>query len=151
METRASKSRQAHGESTGRSMDEHDDGALDVATCFGAVGAKRLSTREQESAKPADEFASQAGAGKLGVVLARLAALWSPQAGARRVSRLDGEAFFSDAEWSALGDSALFAKLRRGRDNEGGGGAPAQADVSDALPPRRLPSLGADAGRRERP
>lgn len=151
METRASKSRQAHGESTGRSMDEHDDGALDVATCSGAVEATRISTLEQERAELADGFASRAGVGKLALVLARLAALWSTQSGKRRVSKLDGEAFFSETEWSALGDSALFAKLRRARDDEGGGGAPAQADVAGALPPRSVSDLEADVGSRERP
>jgi len=98
-----------------------------------------------------DELASRAGACKLAFVLARLATLWSLQARQARVSRLDGGAFFSDAEWSALGDSALFAKLRRGRDDggESGGGAPAHAESSRALrPPRPSDS---EARRQERP
>jgi hypothetical protein len=57
-------------------------------------------------------------AGKMAAILARLRALWVSQANPAAVSRLDGELFLSEAEWAALADSALFAKLRA----EHGGG-----------------------------
>lgn len=66
---------------------------------------------------------------KLAAILARLKTLWARQAQGRLVSRLDGETIFSDAEWAALGDSTLFARLGAGQgggDDEGGG-APSQA------------------------
>lgn len=58
------------------------------------------------------------GAGKMASILARLRTLWALQANPVAVSRLDGELFLSEAEWAALADSALFAKLRA----EHGGG-----------------------------
>jgi hypothetical protein len=64
---------------------------------------------------------------KLAAILARLKALWTWQAQKSRASRLDGATIFSEAEWAALGDSMLFARLREGSDEEGGGGAPSQA------------------------
>lgn len=66
---------------------------------------------------------------KLAAILARLKMLWARQAQGRRVSRLDGETIFSDAEWAALGDSTLFARLGAGQGGGGdqGGGAPSQA------------------------
>lgn len=57
-------------------------------------------------------------AGKMAAILARLRGLWASQANPAAVSRLDGELFLSEAEWAALADSALFAKLRA----EHGGG-----------------------------
>lgn len=57
-------------------------------------------------------------AGKMAAILARLRALWASQANPAAVSRLDGELFLSEAEWAALADSALFAKLRA---EQGGG------------------------------
>lgn len=59
--------------------------------------------------------------GRFGRILARMKALWMGQAKPGSASRLDGERFISDAEWAALGDSALFEKLRhesRGREQE---------------------------------
>ena len=64
---------------------------------------------------------------KLAAILARLKTLWNWQAQRSRASRLDGATIFSEAEWAALGDSMLFARLRDGSDEEGGGGAPSQA------------------------
>jgi hypothetical protein len=64
---------------------------------------------------------------KLAAILARLKTLWNWQAQRSRASRLDGATIFSEAEWAALGDSMLFARLREGSDEEGGGGAPSQA------------------------
>jgi hypothetical protein len=64
---------------------------------------------------------------KLAAILARLKALWTWQSQKNRTSRLDGATIFSEAEWAALGDSMLFARLREGSDEEGGGGAPSQA------------------------
>jgi hypothetical protein len=64
---------------------------------------------------------------KLAAILARLKTLWTWQAQKSRTSRLDGATIFSEAEWAALGDSMLFARLREGSDEEGGGGAPRQA------------------------
>jgi len=64
---------------------------------------------------------------KLAAILARLKTLWTWQVQKSRASRLDGATVFSEAEWSALGESMLFARLREGSDEEGGGGAPGQA------------------------
>lgn len=64
---------------------------------------------------------------KLAAILARLKTLWTWQSQKSRTSRLDGATIFSEAEWAALGDSMLFARLRKGSDEEGGGGAPGQA------------------------
>jgi hypothetical protein len=64
---------------------------------------------------------------KLAAILARLKTLWNWQAQRSRQSRLDGATIFSEAEWAALDDSMLFARLREGSDDEGGGGAPSQA------------------------
>lgn len=65
-------------------------------------------------------------AGKLSAVLYRLRLLWVSQAHPARMSRLDGARFITDAEWAALGDSALFAKLRaQGGGGENGGNASA--------------------------
>lgn len=132
-------------------MDEHDDGGLNFAARFCAEGLRRNPTREHATESPADEFVARASVGKLAFILARLATLWSLQARERQVSRLDGEVFFTDAEWSALGESALFAKLRRARDDGGdsGGGAPAHAENLRAPRPPRPSSL--DARPQERP
>ena len=67
------------------------------------------------------------GSLKLTAILLRLRMLWTQQGHIRRVSRLDGRTIFTDAEWAALGDSMLFARLRECSDEEGGGGAPGQA------------------------
>jgi hypothetical protein len=65
-------------------------------------------------------------AGKMAAILARLRTLWVCQANPAAVSRLDGELFLSEAEWAALADSALFAKLRA---EHGGGNGGSGAGV----------------------
>jgi hypothetical protein len=64
---------------------------------------------------------------RLDAILARLRELWWRQAAGARTSRLDGTTIFTEAQWAALGESAFFAKLRDGGDDEGGSGAPLQA------------------------
>lgn len=75
---------------------------------------------------------------KLAAILARLRLLWLRRTPGRRVSRLDGQTIFSDADWAALSESALFAKLR---EEEGGGGAPCQASPPSAAKRRGMPGV----------
>ena len=85
--------------------------------------------------EPRDEHL---GNQKLSAILARLKLLWMRRSSGRRVSRLDGQTIFSDADWAALSESALFAKLR---EEEGGGGAPCQASPPSAAKRRGMPGV----------
>jgi hypothetical protein len=79
---------------------------------------------------------------RLDAILAKLRELWWRQAAGARTSRLDGATIFTEAQWAALGESAFFARLRDGGDDQGGSGAPIQA-----LPPSLAPRGDAQSGR----
>ncbi|QJE02510.1 hypothetical protein HH212_22870 [Massilia forsythiae] len=100
-------------------FDERDE---DCGSRFGQGWP--IPARSDDMRRMSGQERSRVGSDKLAAILARLKTLWATQARGRRVSRLDGGTIFTDAEWAALGDCSLFAKL--GEDDEGGG-APTQA------------------------
>jgi hypothetical protein len=101
-------------------------GCDDLYPLFAADSSDKERLRSQTPQEALDE---DIGNRKLSAIFARLRTLWTWRAQERRVSRLDGGTIFSDADWIALSESALFAKLR---EDDGGGGAPSQASPPPA-------------------
>lgn len=101
-------------------------GCDDLYPLFAADSCDKEHLRRQT---PQEALVDDIGNRKLSTILARLRTLWTRSAQERRVSRLDGGTIFSDADWIALSESALFAKLR---EDDGGGGAPSQASPPPA-------------------
>jgi len=101
-------------------------GCDDLYPLFAADSSDKERLRRQTPQESLDE---DMGNTKLSAILARLRTLWTRSAQERRASRLDGGTIFSDADWIALSESALFAKLR---EDNGGGGAPSQASPPPA-------------------
>lgn len=101
-------------------------GCDDLYPLFAADGSDEERLRRQTSQEaPGEDIGNR----KLSAILARLRTLWTRSAQERRASRLDGGTTFSDADWIALSESALFAKLR---EDDGSGGAPSQASPPPA-------------------
>ncbi|MGF6273879.1 hypothetical protein ABIB38_002257 [Massilia sp. UYP11] len=103
-----------------------DCGCDDLYPLFAADGSDKEHLRRQTPQEALDEDIDNR---KLSAILARLRTLWTRSAQERRASRLDGGTIFSDADWIALSESALFAKLR---EDDGGGGGPSQVSPPPA-------------------
>ena len=104
-------------------------GCEDLYLLFEPSCSDRVEIRRGAISEPCDE---DVGNRKLSAILERLRTLWLRRTPGRRVSRLDGQTIFSDADWTALSESALFEEP-----GEGGGGAPCQT-----LPPSATTSRG---------
>lgn len=101
---------------------EREESVNGISLHFDGSERRRASLRECQV-----EERIERREGKLSAILFRLRMLWAWQTNPATVSRLDGQSFITEAEWAALAESALFAKLRAESAEGGEGGACANA------------------------